>query len=195
MRCGDLIDIRSEMFMTLKKLILGSSFCLLLLLPLPTTHIQAQSDGALKEKLDFLKTKLESYLSYSIKEGDSPEVGSMRFEAVSFKSCGIAWRSAMETGNNAELPTIMRNNRLVNHVSVNLASIDPARTRIYVVESMLKRNLTRALILELKIRPGSPGFRNQMETGRAGAGTNTSLEERSSGFFFETRDRSVAEEV
>ena len=101
----------------------------------------------------------------------------------------------MQTGASAELPHVMRNTEIENQVSVDLAGIDPSRTRIYVVENMLKRNLSRALILELKIRPGSPGFKHQMETNKEGRGRKAGLEEKSYGFFFDVKDQSIAEQV
>jgi hypothetical protein len=183
------------MKLRIKKLIAASSVWLMLVIASPSVQVRGQSDGPLKGKLDVLKTKLEDYLSYSVKEGEGPDVGTVRFEAVSFDSCRIAWKSSMETGHSAELPQVMSDFRIMNQVSVDLSSIDSTRTRIYVVENMLKRNISRALVLELKIHVGSQGFKHQIVTTSASRRTKAELVETSYAFFFETRDQSVAEEV
>ena len=171
------------------------SFASTLFVTLLCGQTTPQSQDALQGKLNYLKTKLESYLTYSEKEGEGPELGNVRFEAIRFDSCRIAWRSSAEFGQNGNLPSPLTNFRIVNQVSVDLSSLNPARTRIYIAENMARRNLRRSLLLELHIRPGSPRFKHQMETTSGGRVIRTALEEKSYAFFFEKNDQSVAEEI
>jgi hypothetical protein len=171
-------------------------FSLMLLVALPCERIDAQPQDPLRSTLDLLKTKLETYLSYSLSEGQGGEVGTSKFEAVSFTHCRIAWKSSSEvTQDNNNIPPALRNLRIVNNTSVDLSWIDPDKTRIYTIKEMVKRNLPRALVLELKTRAGSPGFKKQLETTAGGRVTRNALEEKSYGFFFNTNDQAIAEEV
>ena len=168
----------------------------MLLVALPCERIDAQPQDPLRSTLDLLKTKLETYLSYSLSEGQGGEVGTSKFEAVSFTNCRIAWKSSSEvTQDNNNIPPALRNLRIVNNTSVDLSWIDPDKTRIYTIKEMVKRNLPRALVLELKTRAGSPGFKKQLETTAGGRVTRNALEEKSYGFFFNTNDQAIAEEV
>jgi type IV secretory pathway TraG/TraD family ATPase VirD4 len=49
--------------------------------------------------------------------------------------------------------------------------------------------------MELNIRPGTPGFKHQMETTSDGRVTRTALEEKSYAFFFNANDQAIAEDV
>ena len=169
---------------------------LMLLVAFPSERIDAQPQDALRSNLDLLKTKLEKYLSYSLSQEQGAEVGTSRFEAVSFENCRIAWKSSSEVAqDNTNIPPALRNVRIVNNTSVDLSWIDPDKTRIYTIKEMVKRNLPRALVLELKTRAGSPGFKKQLETTAGGRVTRNALEEKSYGFFFDTNDQAIAEEV
>ena len=170
-------------------------FLFLLLIVFSCANVAAQSQDSLKERLDFLKTTLEKHLSYSVKGGEGPEIGSAKFEAIKFEGCRIAWKSSAQFGHSNELPQAPGDFSMVNHVTVDLSSIDPARTKIYTVRQMVARNIPRALGLELKIRPGSTGFKHLTETTRAGRVTRVELEENSFNFFFETNAQSTAEGV
>jgi hypothetical protein len=174
---------------------LHTLFVSLLLIVFSCAEVAAQSQDALKERLDFLKTTLGSHLSYSVKEGESAQIGSVKFEAIKFEGCRMAWKSSAQFGHSKELPQALGDFSMVNHVSVDLSSIDPARTKIYTVRQMVARNIPRALGLELKIRPGSTGFKHLTETTRAGRVSRVELEENSYNFFFETTAQSTAEEV
>ena len=169
-------------------------FWLMLLIALPCERIDAEPQDRLRSTLDLLKTKLETYLSYSLTDGQSAEVGTSKFEAVSFANCRIAWQSSVTQDNN-NVPPALRQLRMVNNTSVDLSSIDPHQTRIYTIREMVKRDLRRALVLELKIRPGSPGFKQQLVTTVGGRITRNALEVKSYAFFFDTNDQPVAEEV
>ena len=157
-------------------------------------QVRAQSQD-LRDRLDFLKTNLERYLSYTIREGNGPELGRARFEVIRFAGCKIAWTSSVEFEQSPDIPKSIGNLNIASQVSVDLGSIDAVSTKIYVVEGMLKRGLTRALVLELKIRPGSPGFKNQMETNKRGRAEASVLDTKSHSFFFDVNDRGVAEDV
>jgi len=170
-------------------------FSFVLFVASPSEQIDAQPQDSLRETLDFLRTKLESHLSYSLSEGQGPEVGTSKFEAVSFESCRIVWKSSSDVGQHPDNPQPVRSIRIVNHTTVDLSSIDPGKTRIYTVNEMIKRNLPRALVLELKIRSGSTGFRQQLETTVGGRVTRNGLEVNNYSFFFNTNDQSTAEEV
>ena len=179
----------------MKRRAIVSIFLLTLLVTLPCGRIDAQLQDRLRSTLDLLKRKLETHLSYSLSEGQGPEVGTAKFEAVSFENCRIAWKSSNEVAQGNNIPQGLRNFRVVNNTSVDLSWIDPDRTRIYTIKEMVKRNLPRALVLELKIRAGSPGFKKQLETTAGGRVTRNALEEKSYGFFFDTNDQAIAEEV
>jgi hypothetical protein len=166
----------------------------MLLVALPCEQI-AQPQQPLDRTLDLLKTRLERYLTYEISEGQVSDLGTARFEAISFEGCRIAWKSSSEVGQNPDLPKPMRDVKIVNQASVNLSSIDPTRTKIYTVKEMAKRNLPRALILEVTVRAGSPGFKQQLETTARGRVTRNALEVNSYSFFFNTNDRAVVDEV
>jgi len=168
---------------------------LMLLTVLPCGRIDAQPQDRLRSTLDLLKRKLETHLTYSLSEGQGPEAGTARFEAVSFESCRIAWTSSLEVGQHPDIPPPLRNTRMVNHMTVDLSSIDPDKTRIYTIKEMVKRNVPRALMLELKIRLGSRGFRQQLETTAGGRVTRSALEVKSYAFAFDTNDLSIAQEV
>jgi hypothetical protein len=172
---------------------LHTLFVSLLLIVFSCAEVASQSQDALKERLDFLKTTLESHLSYSVKE--SAQIGSVKFEAIKFEGCRMTWKSSAQFGHSQELPQALGDFSMVNHVSVDLSSIDPAGTKIYTVRQMVARNIPRALGLELKIRPGSTGFKHLTETTRAGRVSRVELEENSYNFFFETTAQSTAEEV
>jgi hypothetical protein len=168
----------------------------MLLIALPCERIDAEPQDPLRSRLDLLKTKLETYLSYSLSEGQGAEIGTSKFEAVRFADCRIAWKSSSEVAqNNNNIPQALRNVRIVNNTSVDLSWIDPDKTRIYTIKEMVKRNLPRALVLELKIRSGRPGFKKQLETTAGGRITRNALEERSYSFFFNTNEQPIAEEV
>ena len=180
----------------MKERIMTVLFWLMLLIALPFERIDAQPQDPLRSTLDLLKTKLETYLTYSLSEGQGGEVGTSKFEAVSFTNCRIAWKSSSEvTQDNSNIPPALRNLRIVNNTSVDLSWIDPDKTRIHTIKEMVKRNLPRALVLELKTRAGSPGFKKQLETTAGGRVTRNALEEKSYGFFFNTNDQAIAEEV
>ena len=171
-------------------------FWLLLLIALPCERLDAQPQDPLRSTLDLLKTKLETYLSYSLSQGQVAEIGTSKFEAVSFENCRIAWKSSSEVAqDNNNIPPALRNVRIVNNTSVDLSWIDPDKTRIYTIKEMVKRNLPRALVLELKIRAGSPGFKKELETTAGGRITRNALEEKSYSFFFNTNHQAIAEEV
>ena len=169
-------------------------FWLMLLIALPCERIDAEPQDRLRSTLDLLKTKLETYLSYSLMDGQSAEVGTSKFEAVSFANCQIAWKSSVTQDNN-NVPPALRHLRMVNNTSVDLSWIDPDKTQIYTIKEMVKRNLPRALVLELKIRPGNPGFKQQLVTTVGGRITRNALEVKSYAFFFDTNDQPVAEEI
>ena len=158
--------------------------------------VLAQSQDPLREKLDFLTAKLERYLSHSIGDEEGAEAGNVRFEAVSFETCKITWKISTEFGHSADVPMPMRDVTIMNHVSLNLASIDAPRTKIYVLESMKQRNIPWSLVLQLTTRAGSPGFTQQIVTTRSGQVTRTpALQERQFAFFFNLRDQRIAEDV
>ncbi|HEY6245456.1 MAG TPA: hypothetical protein VIX17_16015 [Pyrinomonadaceae bacterium] len=180
----------------MRRRVIVSLFLLTLVVALRNEQIDAQPQDRLGSTLDLLKRKLETHLSYSLSEGQGPEVGSSKFEAVSFENCRVAWRSSSEVAqDNTNIPPALRNVRIVNNTSVDLSWIDPDKSRIYTIKEMVKRNLPRALVLELKIRSGSPGFKQQLVTTAGGRVTRNALEEKSYSFFFNTNDQPIAEEV
>lgn len=170
-------------------------FSLVLLTTGAATGARLMAQDPLQERLEFLKTNLERYLSHSGPE-EAPDVGVVKFEAVNFATCKISWKISTDTGHNAALPIQVRDVKVVNHVSVNLSSIDPARTKIHLIEQMKQRNIPWSLALELNVRAGTPGFTQQMVTTRAGQVTRVpALQERQFSFFFNFEDRRVAEDV
>ena len=178
----------------MKGRILTVLFLLMPLIALPCERIDAEPQDPLLSNLDLLKTKMETYLSYSLSDGQGADVGTSKFEAVSFANCRIAWKSSVAQDNN-NVPPALRHFRMVNTTSVDLSSLDPRQTRIYTIKEMVKRNLRRALVLELKIRAGSPGFKQQLVTNVGGRITRNALEVKSYAFFFDTNDQAIAEEV
>jgi hypothetical protein len=158
------------------------------------TSAKAPAQDPLREKLDFLKEKLERYLSHSFKPEESDETGHIRFEAVSFETCKISWKISTEFSDSSEMPVRLRNLQMVNDVTVNLASIDAARTKIYVMEDLKKRNVPWSLALELKIRPGTPGFTQRMFA-KGVQVVRMSTQARQSLFLFNLRDQRIAEQV
>ena len=153
-----------------------------------------QSRDPLHEKLDFLKTSLERYLSHPIAADQGSNAGSVRFETLSFETCKVSWKISTEVGDGAEVPARLRNMKMLNQVSVNLASIDPARTTIRLSEQMRQHKIPWALGLELHIRPGTRGFTQQLKA-QAQVTATTTQDARSYTFFFDYRDRQIAEDV
>ena len=176
------------------------TWCLsLVLLTIPSAtgaKVPAQSQDSLHDRLDFLKTNLERYLSHSLGVGESADLGSLNFEAVNFETCKINWTITTEFGHGAEVPVQMRDLTLVNRVTLNLSSLDASRTKIYVMEQMKQRNIPWSLVLQLTTRPGTPGFIQQLTTTKRGQANRTAvLQERQLAFFFNLRDQRIAEEV
>lgn len=162
----------------------------------PCEQVTAQSQDLLQEKLNFLKRKLQTHLTHSVREGEGREIGNVSFEAVSFATCRVAWSILSEVSPNPDTPAALSDFKISNQVSVDLSSIDAARTRIYVVEQMARRNMAGSLVLELRIRPASPGFKQQMVTTKSGRVTRIpTMEAKEYSFFFNTRDRVVAEDI
>jgi hypothetical protein len=182
----------------MKKLTFVMSFWLVLLMTgaMSRERVIAQSQDPLQEQLNFLKRQLQTHLTHSVGAGESPEIGNASFEAVSFETCRIAWRSSSEIGHSPDLPTAVSDFKMVNHVSVDLSSIDAARTKIYVVEEMKRRKIPWSLVLELSIRPRSPGFKLQMVTTKDGRVTRMpTMEQKNHAFFFHLRERRIVEDV
>ena len=158
--------------------------------------VSAQSQDPLQKKLDYLKTNLERYLSHSLGVGEGAGAGKITFEAMSFETCRITWRISTAFERSADLPASIRDVQILNQVSVDLSSIDTTRTRIYVTEQMRQRGIPWSLHLELRIRPGSPGFKQRMISTRAGRVTaRLNAEQKSFAFAFNTEDQPVAEDV
>ena len=173
---------------------LMSFLSLALLTTSSATDAKAPVQDPLYEKLDFLKANLERYLSHSIAQGR--DAGTMTFEAVSFDSCKVTWKISTESGGSAELPVRMRNITIVNQISVNLSSLNPARTTIHVDEFMKQRNIPWALVLQLYVRAGTPGFTQHMVVSRPGQVTRIPvMQVRQSSFYFDLGDQRIAEEV
>lgn len=168
---------------------------LVALLAIPGATVPAQSQDQLQEKLDLLKEKLERYLSHSYEVEGHPEIGNVTFEAVNFETCKISWKISSEFGRGSDVPMIFRDVRTVNYMSVNLSSIDAARTRIYSMKVLRQNNVPWSLALELNVRPGSPGFTTQMMVNKAGRVTHISVQDRQAIFLFNFRDQQVAEDV
>src|SRR5690242_6292769 len=106
-------------------------FSLMLLGALPCERIDAEPQDPLRSNLDLLKTKLETYLSYSLSDGQVLKSTS-KFEAVSFANCRIAWKSSVVQDNN--ISQALRNVRIMNNTSVDLSWVDPHQTRIYTIK-------------------------------------------------------------
>ena len=169
----------------------------LVLLTVPTTttaSLPLEPQDRLHQDLDFLKTTLERYLTHRMRPEEGPDLGSMKFEAVSFETCKISWKISTEFSDSSEMPVRLRNLQMVNDVTVNLASIDAARTKIHVMEDLKKRNVPWSLALELKIRPGTPGFTQRMFA-KGVQVVRMSTQARQSLFLFNLRDQRIAEQV
>jgi hypothetical protein len=180
---------------TVYALMLCLSLALLTTPSATRAKVSAQSQDSLHDKLDFLKEKLERYLSHPV-GGEFADLGNLTFESVSFETCKITWKISTEFGHGADVPAAMKDLTMVNRVNVNLSSIDAARTKIYVMEQMKQRNIPWSLVLQLSTRPGTPGFTQQMVTTRRGEVTRTPvLQERQFSFFFNLRDQRIAEDV
>src|SRR6476646_8385684 len=100
----------------MKERIMTVLFWFMLLIALPPERIYAQPQDPLRSTLDLLKTKLETYLSYSLSEGQVLKSTS-KFEAVSFANCQIAWKSSVVQDNN--ISQALRNVRIINNTSVD----------------------------------------------------------------------------
>jgi hypothetical protein len=158
--------------------------------------VNAQSQDPLQSKLTFLKAKLERYLSHSMGVGEGPEAGNITWEAVSFESCKITWKVTTDFGRSPEMPAALRDLHTLTQASVDLSSIDPARTKLYVMEQLKRQNVPWSLMLELKIRPASSGFKQRMISTKGGQVTATvNTEARYFVFVFNTQDQAVAEDV
>ena len=172
-------------------------FSLVLLTSLVATiaKAQAQSENLLQQRLDFLKENLESHLSHAVGAEEGLNLGNLKFEAINFETCKITWKASTEFGDGTDVPMPFRDLKTVSQVSVNLSSIDPARTKIYLVEQMKQRNLAWSLVLQLSVRSGGPGFTQQLVTTKGRQVTRAILEERQYQFFFHFRDKQIAEDV
>jgi hypothetical protein len=181
---------------------MSCAYALMLLLSLPllmtasATTAKGQVQDPLRERLDFLKAKLERYLSHSIEDEEGAEAGTVTFEAVSFETCKITWKFSTEAGHTASVPPRMRDLTIVIRMSVNLSSIDTKGTRIYVEEFLKQRKIPWSLALELNARPGGAGFTQQTVVTRAGHVTRTpAIQGTRTAFLFNLRDQSIAEDV
>jgi hypothetical protein len=182
----------------MKTLILVLSFCLAVLTTsaVMAKQVAAISQDPLQERLDFLKRQLQRSLTHSPGGGEGQENGNTSFEPLGFETCKVAWRISTDMAHSTDTPSALSDIKLSNQVSVDLSSIDAARSKIYVVEEMRQRNVPGSLVLELKIRPGSPGFKVQMVMAKGGRVTRMpTREEKSYAFFFNTRGRAAAEDI
>jgi len=171
------------------------SFALLALWSATGAKARAQTQDRLHEKLDFLKTNLETYLSHSV-EAEGVDLGNIRFEAVSFETCKVTWKTSVEYGHSSDVPIAFRGLTIVSHVSVNLSTIDASRTKIHVSEVMKRLKGPWSLELLLSTRAGSPGFAQQAVSTKPGQVKQTiALREREQAFYFNVRDQQIAEEV
>lgn len=158
--------------------------------------VNAQSQDPLQSKLTFLQSKLERYLSHSLGVGEGPDAGNITWEAVSFESCKISWKITTDFGRSPQMPAAFRDLHTLTQASVDLSSIDAARTKLYVMEQLRRQNVPWSLALELKIRPGSPGFKQRLITTKGGrVATTVNTEARYFAFVFNTQDQAVAEDV
>lgn len=174
------------------------SFVLSLLATCVLSGVQtiAQTSVSLQEELSFLKEKLEKHLTHSVKAGERAAIGNTVLEAMSFERCRIGWKISSEFRDNHDMPTGIGDIKISNQVSVDLSAIDPAKTKIYVVEGMKRRDISRSLVLELKTRPRTRGFMLQMVTTRGGLVTRVpAIEERQYAFFFDLNDQLVVEKI
>jgi hypothetical protein len=181
----------------MKKLSFTLSFCLLLLTTgmVTSKQVAAQSADPLRERLDYLKATLEKYLTHSLTD-EQPQLGSITLKAVDFETCKVSWKIWSEFADSAELTPLFSGVKMQNHVSVDLSSIDPARTRIYVIKQLQQRGVPWSLALELRIRPGYPGFKQQIVTSKGDRVTRMPVAEvRFYDFVFNTKDQLVAEQV
>lgn len=172
--------------------------CLLVVSMTPTAtdaKLPVQPQDPLHEKLDSLKAKLEHYLTHSFGREDDPAAASATFEAISFETCKISWKVFRDFGHSTEMPVPLRDVKTVTYVSVNLSSIDPARTRIYSMETLKRYNVPWSLALDLKIRPGRPRFTQQTIVTKGGKVTRISVEARSYTFLFNHQDQQIAEDI
>ena len=159
-------------------------------------RVHAQSQDPLQNKLAFLKAKLERYLSHSMGVGEGPDAGSITWEAVSFESCRISWKITSDFGRSPEMPAAFRDLHTLTQASLDLSSIDAARTKLYVMEQLKRQNVPWSLMLELKIRQGSPSFKQRLITTKGGQVTaRLNTEARYFAFVFNTQDQAVAEDV
>ena len=165
------------------------------LLALLTTKAQAQSQDQLQQRLDFLKDNLESHLSHAVGTEAGLNLGNFKFEAVNFETCKITWKISTDYGDSADAPPAFRDLKIVNQVSVNLSSIDAARTKVYVLEPMKQRHIDWSLVLQLNLRAGGPGFAQQLVTTKGRQVTRMTVEERQYSFFFHVRDEQIARDV
>lgn len=174
-------------------------YALLLLLPLAlASPIVAKGpvQDPLRERLDFLKEKLERYASHAIEDEEGAEAGNITFEAVSFETCKVTWRTSTESGHGANVPPRMRDLKIVNQVTVNLSSIDARRTRIRVEEAMKQRNISWSLALELYARAGSTGFTQEMVVTKPDQVLRSPVQRAPQAvFLFNLRDQNIAEDV
>lgn len=178
------------------KFVLSLGVVLLTTWALPFEQVTAQSQDPLQENLNFLKRKLQTHLTHSLREGEGREIGNISFEAVSFATCRVSWSILTDVGSSPDAPAALSAFKISNQVSVDLSSIDAARTKIYVVEEMARRNIPGSLVLELRIRPASPGFKQQMVTTKSGRVTRIpTMEAKEYSFFFNIRDRVVVEDI
>ena len=189
------LDDRSD---KMKRSMLRFTVCLIVLIICGVTAEQtiAQSQDPLQEKLTFLKRNLQKYLTHSVGPEQGPQVGTVNLEAVSFETCQIAWRMFTEVRPAPEIPAHLRDVKVFNYVSVDLSSLDAVRTKIYVVQEMKRRNVPRSLILELKTRPGAPGFRLQLVAHKDGRVTKMpAMTPDNYSFLFDVRDQGIAESI
>lgn len=176
-------------------LVLGVSAALLMTCVGTGARVSAQPQDPLQNKLAFLKAKLERYLSHSMGLGEGPDDGNITWKGVSFETCRISWKITTDFGRNPQMPAPFKDLHTLTEASVDLSSIDPARTKLYVLEQLRQRNVPWSLALELKTRPGSPGFKQRIITTKGGRVTRINTDERSNTFVFNTRDQAIAEDV
>ena len=156
----------------------------------------AQSQDQLRETLDFLKLNLERHASWKQGADAADMAVSTSFEPVRFETCSIAWRTMGDFGPSNREHNPLSDFRMQTDVSVDLASIDPAKTRTYIMEKLRERNVPWSLVLELGIRPRSPGFRLQMTTSRDGRVTRSPrLETRQHILVFNVADRQIVKDI
>jgi hypothetical protein len=154
-----------------------------------------QSQDPLREKLDYLKTKLETYLSHSVVPDETVDAGTLQFQAVNFETCKLSWKTSVEYGHNPEL-AIFRDAKLVSYASVNLASIDSRLTKIYTDKFMKQHNVPWSLVVQFNTRAGSPGVSRQTSLTKNGRVTGPLAEHsKTFEFYFNFQDQQVARDV